>query len=409
MMLGGAKPVPVDPRNYRNFKRGDIIVSLAGVFDESADRASRARCSSSIVGLVGRCLPRRCADFRHLAGDADSWASDSTLVLIAFNLIPIPPLDGSHVMKYLLPAVVGAPVHAVRTVWALHRADRADVSRAAGALSFWLKPAITATYATLERGERQRPADHEPMAAMSASLIDAPLRRGSIRDDAFVVELPAFSGPLDLLLSLIREEQVDIYDIPIARICRAVLCAHSHARTERGRRVSRDGGATAAHQGADAAAARRRARRGTIRAPSSFGACSSINRCARSSTCSSAAAKSGATSSRARICRRRPRRRKRRSRCRCPSCSPPSIACCARSRSRTCTTSFRARSTFRARSRSFARVLALRARIMWTEIVENGAEPWQILSTLLGLLELAKLGELRVAQPRPFANVEIIS
>src|SRR5688572_8145797 len=30
-VLGGAKPVPVNPRNYRNFKRGDIIVSLAGV------------------------------------------------------------------------------------------------------------------------------------------------------------------------------------------------------------------------------------------------------------------------------------------------------------------------------------------------------------------------------------------
>src|SRR5579883_3194046 len=30
-VLGGAKPVPVDPRNYRNPKRGDIIVSLAGV------------------------------------------------------------------------------------------------------------------------------------------------------------------------------------------------------------------------------------------------------------------------------------------------------------------------------------------------------------------------------------------
>ena len=52
-------------------------------------------------------------------------------------------------------------------------------------------------------------------------------------------------------------------------------------------------------------------------------------------------------------------------------------------------------------------VLALRARILWTEIVERGAEPWQVLSTLLGLLEMAKLGELRVAQPRPFANVEI--
>jgi segregation and condensation protein A len=35
---------------------------------------------------------------------------------------------------------------------------------------------------------------------------------------SFIIELTEFSGPLDLLLTLIREEQVDIYDIPIARI-----------------------------------------------------------------------------------------------------------------------------------------------------------------------------------------------
>ena len=38
-------------------------------------------------------------------------------------------------------------------------------------------------------------------------------------ESGFVIELTEFSGPLDLLLSLIREEQLDIYDIPIARIC----------------------------------------------------------------------------------------------------------------------------------------------------------------------------------------------
>src|SRR5687768_16975542 len=31
LMLGWAKPVPVNPRNFRNYKRGDILVSLAGV------------------------------------------------------------------------------------------------------------------------------------------------------------------------------------------------------------------------------------------------------------------------------------------------------------------------------------------------------------------------------------------
>ena len=41
--------------------------------------------------------------------------------------------------------------------------------------------------------------------------------------EVFVVELAEFSGPLDLLLSLIRDEQIDIYDIPIARIAEQFL------------------------------------------------------------------------------------------------------------------------------------------------------------------------------------------
>jgi segregation and condensation protein A len=40
----------------------------------------------------------------------------------------------------------------------------------------------------------------------------------TIQDQAFVVRLEAFSGPLDLLLHLIREQEIDIYDIPIAEI-----------------------------------------------------------------------------------------------------------------------------------------------------------------------------------------------
>ena len=40
---------------------------------------------------------------------------------------------------------------------------------------------------------------------------------------SFIVELEQFSGPLDLLLALIREEEVEITDIPIARICEQFL------------------------------------------------------------------------------------------------------------------------------------------------------------------------------------------
>jgi hypothetical protein len=42
-------------------------------------------------------------------------------------------------------------------------------------------------------------------------------------DAAFVVDIAGFNGPLDLLLALIRDEQVDIYDIPVARICEQFL------------------------------------------------------------------------------------------------------------------------------------------------------------------------------------------
>jgi len=99
--FGGAKPVPVIPRNYRNFKRGDIIVSLAGV---TTNFIIALLCIPLVVlvGFLGRLFP---------------WLSDTgailqamllygvliNLALAAFNLIPIPPLDGSHVFKYILP------------------------------------------------------------------------------------------------------------------------------------------------------------------------------------------------------------------------------------------------------------------------------------------------------------------
>src|SRR3954471_21366631 len=47
--FGGAKPVPVVPRNYRNFKRGDIIVSLAGV----TTNVVLAICCVPLIILVG--------------------------------------------------------------------------------------------------------------------------------------------------------------------------------------------------------------------------------------------------------------------------------------------------------------------------------------------------------------------
>jgi segregation and condensation protein A len=52
-------------------------------------------------------------------------------------------------------------------------------------------------------------------------------------------------------------------------------------------------------------------------------------------------------------------------------------------------------------------VLALRATARWGDVCPSSSQPWQVLSALLALLELARRGELRLAQLAPFASVLI--
>jgi len=56
----------------------------------------------------------------------------------------------------------------------------------------------------------------------------APVAPGQAPPATFVVDLPEFSGPLDLLLTLIRDERLDVYDIPIARVAEQFLARIRH-------------------------------------------------------------------------------------------------------------------------------------------------------------------------------------
>lgn len=104
-ILGGAKPVPVNPRNYRNFKKGDIQVSLAGIVTNLIIAVALVPVIV-LLGLLGRAVPST-AETLSLFQKMFATGVFINLGLAAFNLIPIPPLDGSHVMKYLLPASWG--------------------------------------------------------------------------------------------------------------------------------------------------------------------------------------------------------------------------------------------------------------------------------------------------------------
>lgn len=105
-ILGAAKPVPVDPRNYRELRKGDIIVSLAGV---ATNLVIALLCIPliALIGLLASAMPGAVG----VLGPVQfvlSYGVFLNLILIVFNLLPIPPLDGSHVLKYLLPPRIAA-------------------------------------------------------------------------------------------------------------------------------------------------------------------------------------------------------------------------------------------------------------------------------------------------------------
>ena len=104
--FGGAKPIPVNPRNYRSYKRGDILVSAAGVATNLLLSLVFAGLFMAL-GLVFRAWPGAGATL-DVSQRMMVWGVQLNLVLAFFNLIPIPPLDGSHLFYYLLPPDLGA-------------------------------------------------------------------------------------------------------------------------------------------------------------------------------------------------------------------------------------------------------------------------------------------------------------
>ncbi|HEX6938294.1 MAG TPA: site-2 protease family protein [Longimicrobiales bacterium] len=106
IVFGWARPVPINPRNFRSYRRGDILVSLAGI---AANFALAVAFTVAAVLLIhlGRAAPVLEPSVGVLVQMAryGVWIN---LVLVFFNLIPIHPLDGSHVVYHLLPARWGA-------------------------------------------------------------------------------------------------------------------------------------------------------------------------------------------------------------------------------------------------------------------------------------------------------------
>lgn len=95
-IFGYAKPVPVNPRYFKDLRKGDLITGIAG----PAANLILALGGAAAVWL-GMQLPSQTAAYWVVT--VGYLLAQANLVLMFFNLIPIPPLDGSSIIPIFLP------------------------------------------------------------------------------------------------------------------------------------------------------------------------------------------------------------------------------------------------------------------------------------------------------------------
>ena len=101
--FGWAKPVMINPYNFKNPRRDDILVSLAGPFSNLV--------TAFVALLVMVLLIKFGVQMTPGMNTVFSLILIYNINFAIFNMIPIPPLDGAQVLKQLLPYELARKFH----------------------------------------------------------------------------------------------------------------------------------------------------------------------------------------------------------------------------------------------------------------------------------------------------------
>jgi Zn-dependent protease len=105
--FGWAKPVPINPRNFKNYRKGIVLTSLAGPLSNFVMALGMALIQAVLYAILNA------SGYEYDASFTNSFLTSVftfigyfislNVILMVFNLLPLPPLDGYRVLGVVLP------------------------------------------------------------------------------------------------------------------------------------------------------------------------------------------------------------------------------------------------------------------------------------------------------------------